>query len=89
MTMPSAATAFFEEGLRGPLGVDALRLSSPGRSLGWLLSRIGLFHGAHRAADDVDAVIALLGHRLPSGRTALGEMVESRNRENQTSRRRI
>ena len=48
-----------------------------GRSLGWLLSRIGLFHGAHRAGDDVDAVIALLGHRLPSGRTALAEMVET------------
>ncbi|MGI4732231.1 MAG: 3'-5' exonuclease [Janthinobacterium lividum] len=48
-----------------------------GRSLGWLLSRIGLFHGAHRAVDDVNAVIALLGHRLPSGRTALAEMVET------------
>ena len=48
-----------------------------GRSLDWLLSRIGLFHGAHRAGDDVDAVIALLGHRLPSGRTALAEMVET------------
>ncbi|WP_174290985.1 3'-5' exonuclease [Sphingomonas bacterium] len=48
-----------------------------GRSLGWLLGQIGLFHGAHRAVDDVDAVIALLGHGLPSGRTALAEMVET------------
>lgn len=47
------------------------------RSLGWLLSRIGLFHGAHRAVDDVDAVVALLGHVLPSGRTALAEMIET------------
>ena len=48
-----------------------------GRSLGWLLGQIGLFHGAHRAGDDVDAVIALLGHGLLSGRTALAEMVET------------
>lgn len=48
-----------------------------GRSLGWLLGQIGFFHGAHRAGDDVDAVIALLAHRLPSGRTALAEMVET------------
>ena len=47
------------------------------RSLGWLLSRIGLFHGAHRAVDDVDAVVALLSHDLPSGRTVLAEMVET------------
>ncbi len=47
------------------------------RSLGWLLSRIGLFHGAHRAVDDVDAVIALLGHDLPCGRTVLAEMLET------------
>lgn len=46
-----------------------------GRSLGWLLAQIGFFHGAHRAGDDVDAVIALLAHRLPSGSTALAEMV--------------
>lgn len=47
-----------------------------GRTLGWLLSRIGLFHGAHRAGDDVDAVIALLMHGLRSGRTVLAEMLE-------------
>jgi DNA polymerase-3 subunit epsilon len=48
-----------------------------GRSLGWLLDQIGFFHGAHRAGDDVDAVIALLRHRLPHGRTALAEMLET------------
>ncbi len=48
-----------------------------GRSLGWLLAQVGFFHGAHRAGDDVDAVIALLQHRFASGRTALAEMVET------------
>lgn len=46
-----------------------------GRSLGWLLAQCGYYHGAHRAADDVDAVIALLRHGLPDGSTALGEML--------------
>lgn len=46
-----------------------------GRSLGWLLAQVGYFHGAHRAGDDVDAVIALLQHRFPGGSTALGEML--------------
>ncbi|MBN2971246.1 3'-5' exonuclease [Roseomonas aeriglobus] len=48
-----------------------------GRSLGWLLVQIHRFHGAHRAGDDVDALIALLRHELPTGRTALAEMLES------------
>lgn len=47
-----------------------------GRSLGWLLAQVGYFHGAHRAGDDVDAVIALLQKRLPPGWTALAEMLE-------------
>lgn len=46
-----------------------------GRSLGWLLAQVGYFHGAHRAGDDVDAVIALLQHGLPGGGTALAEML--------------
>ena len=46
-----------------------------GRSLGWLLAQVGFFHGAHRAGDDVDAVIALLQHRFPHGSTALAEML--------------
>lgn len=48
-----------------------------GRSLGWLLSQIGYFHGAHRAGDDVDALIALLRHDMPAGGTALAEMLAS------------
>ena len=47
-----------------------------GRSLGWLLAQVGFFHGAHRAGDDVDAVIALLQTKLPAGWTALAEMLE-------------
>ncbi len=52
-----------------------------GRSLGWLLGQIGLFHGGHRAAADVDAVIALLQHRFGEGRTALDELVERAERD--------
>ncbi|RYD68272.1 MAG: DNA polymerase III subunit epsilon [Sphingomonadales bacterium] len=46
-----------------------------GRSLGWLLAQVGFYHGAHRATDDVDAVIALLGHRFETGGTALADML--------------
>lgn len=46
-----------------------------GRSLGWLLAQCGYFHGAHRAGDDVDAVIEILRHRFPTGTTALAEML--------------
>lgn len=47
-----------------------------GRTLGWLLGQSGLFHEAHRAGDDVDGVIALLGQELKPGRTVLAEMLE-------------
>lgn len=47
-----------------------------GRSLGWLGAQAGWFHDAHRASGDVDAVIALLSHVLPDGRTALAELAE-------------
>lgn len=46
-----------------------------GRSLGWLLAQAGYFHGAHRAGDDVDAVIQILRQDLPNGATALAEML--------------
>lgn len=46
-----------------------------GRNLGWLLAQYGYYHEAHRAAGDVDAVITLLAHALPSGRTALAELL--------------
>ena len=47
-----------------------------GRSLGWLLAQAGIFFDAHRAGNDVDAVLALLRHDMPDGRTALAEMVD-------------
>ena len=46
-----------------------------GRSLGWLLAQCSYFHGAHRAGDDVDAVIQILRQPLPNGGTALAEML--------------
>ncbi|MDH7971268.1 3'-5' exonuclease [Sphingomonas sp. AR_OL41] len=55
--------------------VDWRAIGFDGRSLGWLLAQIGFFHGAHRAGDDVDAVIALLGHSLPAGGTVLAQML--------------
>ena len=46
-----------------------------GRSLGWLLAQCSFFHGAHRAGDDVDAVIQILRQPFPDGGTALAEML--------------
>ena len=53
-----------------------------GRALGWLLSQIGLFQSdrSHRAGVDVEALIALLAHRLPSGTTVLKELYETASR---------
>jgi DNA polymerase-3 subunit epsilon len=53
-----------------------------GRGLSSLLMQAGFFSGAraHRAGADVDAVIGLLRHELPSGRTALAEMIEAAKR---------
>ena len=47
-----------------------------GRGLGWLLSQAGWFHEGHRASEDVDGVIALLGHSFPDGRTAISVLHE-------------
>lgn len=48
-----------------------------GRSLGWLAAQAGWFYDAHRAGNDVDAVIALLQVRMPDGRTALRELLDT------------
>ena len=55
--------------------VDWPAFGFDGRSLGWLLAQCGHFHGAHRAEDDVDAVLALLMHRVSPERTILAEML--------------
>jgi len=47
--------------------------------LGWLAAQAGFFFDAHRAANDVDAVIALLQHPILSDRTVLAELVDSAN----------
>ena len=56
--------------------IDWSAFGFEGRSLGWLGAQAGWFHDAHRASGDVDAVIALLTHVLPDGRTILCELVE-------------
>lgn len=48
-----------------------------GRKLGFLGMQAGFFFDAHRAEVDVDAVVALLGHRFDDGRTALSVMMEN------------
>lgn len=48
-----------------------------GRTLGHLLMQMGWFYDAHRASTDVTALLHLLDHRLPSGRTVLKEAIEA------------
>lgn len=62
-------------------GADWRRLGFEGRSLGWLLAQSGWFYRAHRAGDDVDALIELLRHELPDGRTVLAHVMDDANRE--------
>ncbi len=56
--------------------VDWGQAGFEGRSLGWLGAQMGWFHAAHRASDDVDAVIGLLSHVLADGRTVLSKLIE-------------
>lgn len=56
--------------------VDWASRGFDGRSLGWLLSQVGLCHGGHRALNDVDATIAILASES-DGRAAIVEMVEN------------
>lgn len=49
-----------------------------GRKLAFLGVQCGFFYDAHRADVDVDAVVALLGHRfVDDGRTAMSVMMEN------------
>lgn len=57
--------------------IDWAAAGFDGRALGWLTAQAGWFYDAHRAVNDVDAVVALLRHELSDGRTALAELVES------------
>ena len=56
--------------------VDWAERGLDGRSLGWLLSQVGLCHAGHRALNDVDATIALLASEH-AGRTAFCEMLSN------------
>lgn len=47
-----------------------------GQKLGWLVGQAGMFFEAHRASNDVDAVFALLSHKLADSRTVLAELIE-------------
>lgn len=60
--------------------VDWLTLGFDGRSLGWLTAQAGFFFDAHQAANDVDAVIALLSHETSPGETILAALVDSADR---------
>lgn len=57
--------------------IDWAAAGFEGRSLGWLCAQAGFFYDAHRAGNDVDAVIELLRHEMPDGRTVLAELVDS------------
>lgn len=57
--------------------VDWPRRGFDGRKLGFLGVQCGFFYDAHRADVDVDAVVALLGHRFDDGRTAMSVMMEN------------
>ena len=53
------------------------RFGFDGRKLAFLGVQCGFFYDAHRADVDVDAVVALLGHRFEDGRTAMSVMMEN------------
>lgn len=53
------------------------RFGFDGRKLGFLGMQCGFFYDAHRAEVDVDAVVALLGHRFGDGRTAMSVLMEN------------
>ncbi|THG37251.1 3'-5' exonuclease [Sphingomonas olei] len=51
------------------------------RTLGGLLAeRCGWFNTRHRADSDVNALVALLGHKLPTGRSGFAEMLLTASR---------
>lgn len=57
--------------------VDWGRHGFDGRKLGFLGMQCGFFYDAHRAEVDVDAVVALLGHRFGDGVTAMSALMDA------------
>lgn len=48
-----------------------------GQKLGQLLGKIGQFHDGHRATEDCRALLEVLNHRLPDGKTGLAKLLDS------------
>lgn len=57
--------------------IDWAAAGFDGKALGWLTAQAGWYFEGHRAENDVDAVIALLGHEMPAGGTALRELLDT------------
>jgi DNA polymerase-3 subunit epsilon len=57
--------------------VDWAAAGFDGKALGWLTAQAGFFFDAHRAAHDVDAVIALLGRDTADGVSVLAQLADS------------
>mgnify|MGYP000212156634 CR=1 FL=1 len=60
--------------------VDWAAAGYEGRALRWLLDQAGWFYEAHRAGDDVDALIQLLRHQLSDGCTVLSHVIAGAER---------
>ncbi len=54
---------------------DWLELGFDGRALGYLVTQCGWFFEGHRAENDILALLYLLAHDLPDGRTVLADLV--------------
>lgn len=54
---------------------DWLELGFDGRALAYLVSQCGWFYEGHRAENDILALIYLLAHGLPDGRTVMAELI--------------
>ncbi|MBT0669252.1 DNA polymerase III subunit epsilon [Novosphingobium profundi] len=54
---------------------DWLDLGFDGRALAHLVAQCGWFYEGHRAENDILALIYLLAHALPDGRTVLGDLL--------------
>lgn len=57
--------------------LDWLDLGFDGRALSQLVAQCGWFYEGHRAENDILALIYLLAHSLPDGRTILARLIES------------
>ncbi|WP_375382715.1 3'-5' exonuclease [uncultured Sphingomonas sp.] len=70
-------------GLRWSCSMDEVDWAASGfegRAMRWLLDQTGWFYRAHRAGDDVDALLQLLRHDLPDGTTVLSHVAAAASR---------